>query len=89
MASNWETLKQLRDELSLQAHLFEKEAQELWHSITTKIRALEKKLEAGLLKDSQALGEAEKHFFVGSDEEINQLVEDLKTLQKSSKQAKE
>jgi predicted HAD superfamily hydrolase len=84
MSDNWNRLQQLRDELHLQVHLFEKEAAIVWDKIVARIALLEKEL----LDESRKVGNAEKHFFVGSDEEIKQLTEDLLKLKKSSEDSK-
>lgn len=78
LSEKWQELKTLRDELKLQFHLMEKELGDELHSLLKRIVPLEK----ALVSAGEALGKAEEHLLVGSDEEIAQLVDDLRELQK-------
>lgn len=69
-------LKTLRDTLKLRSHLFELELKDEWQQLEKKAQ----QLEAYLIQRAQQLGVAEKHYFVGSDKEIESLVAALNEL---------
>lgn len=81
----WETLLYWRDEASLQAHLMNLELREEWQSLETSFRALEQKFEHLLLQKAEDIGQQEEQYFVGSTDEIKQLVEEFKTLSRKHK----
>lgn len=69
-------LKTLRDKLKLKSHLFEMELKEDWHSLEKKVH----ELESHLIQRARQLGVAEEHYYVGSDDEIKDLVDAMNTL---------
>jgi len=77
MSEKIDELKTLRDELKLKLHLMEKDLQDQLHEIMEKVEALEQ----SLLKAGETLGKAEEHLLVGSDEEIEKLIADLRELE--------
>jgi len=74
-------LKQIADELRLQAHLFNKEAEDRWHHLEQRLTILEQKL----VDITQEIGEREEHEMLGSNEEIEQLIEAFEDLRDKQK----
>ena len=68
----------LRDKLKLQAHLFELDLKDHWLVIENKVN----ELETHLMQRAQQLGVAEQHYFVGSDEQIKVLLNEIRKLDK-------
>jgi len=77
MSEKIDELKTLRDELKLKLHLMEKDLQDQLHEIMEKVETLEQ----SLLKAGETLGKAEEQLLVGSDEEIEKLIADLRELE--------
>ncbi|MBE1298664.1 MAG: hypothetical protein GJ680_01970 [Alteromonadaceae bacterium] len=70
----------LREELLLQAHLLQMDLKDEWRTLENKLQKLEHNLEDDLIAISREIGHAEEEYFVGDEQEIESLVEELKTL---------
>ena len=79
-ASLWATLTQLRDTFKLKTHLLGLDLLDRWHDVEHRCSELESKMVA----KARQLGVAEEHYFVGSDGDIKQLIEDLEDLHKDA-----
>ena len=75
-----EELISLKQTLSLQAHLLQMDLKDQWEVALAKLDALEDKLEYSLVDTAAKLGKAEENFFVGDEDEISQLVQELKQI---------
>lgn len=84
--SLWQQLKQLKDELALQAHLMTMELEDEWHALEEKFAGLEKRIEQELLESAEQLGDAGQEHFVGDDEEVSELVGAFSDLKKRQQQ---
>lgn len=76
----FQELKELKQELSLQAHLLKMDLKDQWDVLLTKFDELEQHLEDNLIDTAQKVGRAEETYFVGTEQEIKQLVEELKSI---------
>ena len=56
------------------------ELKEDWSAMTTRLDHLEQKLERYVLESAEHLGQAEAKFFVGNEDEIRSLVDELRAL---------
>jgi hypothetical protein len=76
--SLWQQLVTLRDEIKLHAHLLELDMKQHWHALEPKIHAIE----SAILNKAEQIGKHEEQQFVGTDEEISQLIKELKPISK-------
>jgi hypothetical protein len=75
-----EELKQLRDEVKVQAHLFEMELKDKWEELEKNWPKFEAKLDDYL----QQFGEFNEDFWVGNKQEVDQFMDDYKKLKEEA-----
>lgn len=77
--STWQQLITLKDELIVQSHLLSLDLQDQLDELVKSMR----ELEASALHHAQQLGKQEAHHYIGSEEEIQQLIEQLGSIQQA------
>ncbi|MBT0585130.1 hypothetical protein [Alteromonas oceanisediminis] len=70
-AALWQQLSHLRREVRSEVHLLDSSSQEDWYDLDEHIESLASRLR----QKAAQVGVAEEHYFVGSDEEIKQLIQ--------------
>lgn len=78
----------LREELLLPAHLLQMDLKDEWRILENKLQKLEHNLEDDFVAISRKIGHAEEKYFVGDEQEIESLVEELKALKAKTRAAK-
>lgn len=78
-------LARLRDELNLEAHLMSMEWADEWRQLQDKIHQLETNLEHTVIDLAEKFGHAEEQFFVDTDENIDKLVNELRSFKQKLK----
>ena len=78
-------LKQLKDELTLQAHLLEMEAKSEWDSLLGRFHKLESQLAISLVNTAKQIGESEREEYVGDEQEIKQLLREFNSIKTKHK----
>lgn len=68
----------LRDELNLQLHLMSMELKDEWHDLLDRLHAIENEIGRDLIEGAEELGRAEESFFVGNEEQVADLLSDLR-----------
>lgn len=80
IGSVFSEMSRIKDEIELQLHLLEMESKVEWKTLCNKLRQLEKSFEQDVAHLSEQIGKAEEDFYVGNEQEIQQLLNDFKQL---------
>lgn len=72
------SLCQIKQELTLQTHLMTMDLRQQWRALEQKIANFEHAAEHSLEELAKRVGQAEAHFFVGNEQELQQLVDALR-----------
>ena len=82
------SLSAAKNQISLQAHLLNMDLKSRWISLEKKIQMMEQKLENQLAQSAEKIGQKEEQFFVGNQNEINNLVSEINAIKVECKNLK-